>query len=284
MAKKAKTKVSNQADPGDEHVEVVVQEAVKQVVETPKPKKVEPKKPTWEIKDRLYYLKNSGKPLSYIIKSSDIYWFDADKGYERELKYTKNQKTTFVDEMKGDQRLEHVIFRNGVLFVEKTKTVLQKLLSLYHPLRDKLFYEYKPAEEAAVEIDQLEMQADAILAAREMDLDTAEAVMRVELGSRVSKMSSAELKRDLLIFATQNPLLLLELASDENVHLRNFGIKAVEHGILKISPDQRTFLWGSNNRKLMNVPFQEHPYSALAVWFKTDEGMEIFANIEKQLK
>jgi len=284
MAKKAKTKVSNQADPGDEHVEVVVQEAVKQVVETPKPKKVEPKKPTWEIKDRLYYLKNSGKPLSYIIKSSDIYWFDADKGYERELKYTKNQKTTFVDEMKGDQRLEHVIFRNGVLFVEKTKTVLQKLLSLYHPLRDKLFYEYKPAEEAAVEIDQLEMQADAILAAREMDLDTAEAVMRVELGSRVSKMSSAELKRDLLIFATQNPLLLLELASDENVHLRNFGIKAVEHGILKISTDQRTFLWGSNNRKLMNVPFQEHPYSALAVWFKTDEGMEIFANIEKQLK
>ena len=284
MAKKAKTKVSNQADPGDEHVEVVVQEAVKQVVETPKPKKVEPKKPTWEIKDRLYYLKNSGKPLSYIIKSSDIYWFDADKGYERELKYTKNQKTTFVDEMKGDQRLEHVIFRNGVLFVEKTKTVLQKLLSLYHPLRDKLFYEYKPAEEAAVEIDQLEMQADAILAAREMDLDTAEAVMRVELGSRVSKMSSAELKRDLLIFATQNPLLLLELASDENVHLRNFGIKAVEHGILKISPDQRTFLWGSNNRKLMNVPFQEHPYSALAVWFKTDEGMEIYANIEKQLQ
>jgi hypothetical protein len=33
----------------------------------------------------------------------------------------------------------------------------------------------------------------------------------------------------------------------------------------------------------MNVPFDEHPYSALAQWFKTDEGMEIYSNIEKRL-
>jgi hypothetical protein len=41
--------------------------------------------------------------------------------------------------MKGDQRLEHIIFRSGSLFVPKEKTVLQKLLSLYHPGKDKLF-------------------------------------------------------------------------------------------------------------------------------------------------
>jgi len=286
MAKKAKTKASYQGDPGDEHVETIVKETVETVVETPKRKEPTFKKSNdgWEIKDRLYYLKNAGKPLSYIIKSADIYWFDEEKGYERELKYTKNQKTVFVDEMKGDQRMDHVIFRNGMLFVEKTKTVLQKLLSLYHPQNNKLFYEYKPAQEAVMEIDVLEMQADAILAARDMDIITAEAVMRVELGSKVSKMSSAELKRDLLLFANRNPQLLLELVDDDNVHLRNFGIKAVENDILKLSSDQRTFLWGSNDRKLMNVPYQEHPYSALAAWFKTDEGMEVYSNIEKQLK
>jgi hypothetical protein len=39
------------------------------------------------------------------------------------------------------------------------------------------------------------------------------------------------------------------------------------------------------NRKLMTVPFDEHPYSALAAWFKTDEGMEVYkACIEKRLK
>ena len=33
--------------------------------------------------------------------------------------------------MKGDQRLAHIVFRNGALFVPKEKVVLQKLLSLY---------------------------------------------------------------------------------------------------------------------------------------------------------
>ena len=238
----------------------------------------------WEIKDRVYYLMGNKKPISRMIKSANVYWFDEEKGYEREIKYCENQRTPFVDEMKGDQRLSHIIFRNGALFVEKTKTVLQKFLSLYHPDNGTLFYEFKPIEEAANEIERLELEADAILAARNMDLDMAEAVMRVEIGSRVSSMSSKELKRDLLVFARNNPDLLLELVNDDNVQLRNYGIKATELGIIKLSGDQRTFSWGSNGRKLMTVPFDEHPYSALAAWFKTDEGMEIYSNIEKQLK
>ena len=254
------------------------------VIEQPVVKKATVKKDSWEIKDRIYYLKDGKKPLSRMIKSANIYWFDEEKGYERELKYCENQRTPFVDEMKGDQRLSHIIFRNGALYVEKTKTVLQKLLSLYHPDKDTIYYEFKPVEEAADEIERLELEADAILAARNMDIDMAEAVMRVELGSKVSEMSSKELKRDLLVFARNNPDLLLELINDDNVQLRNYGIKATELGIIKLSNDQRTFSWGSNGRKLMNVPFDEHPYSALAAWFKTDEGMEIYSNIEKQLK
>jgi hypothetical protein len=277
MAKK-KTKVE---------VEETPQVVETPVVETPKPKRTEPtyKKSTdgWEIKDRIYRLKGEKKPLSRSIRSANIYWFDESAGYERELKYCVNQKTCFVDEMKGDQRLDHIIFRNGMLIIEKEKVVLQKLLSLYHPDKDILFYEEKPEVEAANEIEILELEADAIVIARDMELELAEAIMRVELGSRVSKMSSKELKRDLLIFARNNPALFLELASDDNVQLRNFGIKAVELKIIKLTPDQRKFLWASNNRPIMTVPFDEHPYTALAHWFKTDEGMEIYANIEKRL-
>ena len=185
--------------------------------------------------------------------------------------------------MKGDQRLSHVIFRNGMLHVPRQQTVLQKLLSLYHPHKDKMYVEWKPIKHAESEMEILEMEADALLAARNMDIDMAEAVMRVEIGSGVSNMSSKELKRDLLLYAKKNPELFLELVNDDNVALRNFGIKATEMGILKLSSDQRTFSWGSNDRKLMNVPFDEHPYSALASWFKTDEGMEIYSNIEKRL-
>ena len=272
MAKKKETK---------EKVEVPVVETP--IVETAKPKKVENKKPTWEVKDRVYNLTKGRAPLTYLIRGSNIYYFDEEKGHERELKYTSNQRTCFVDEMVGDQRLEHIIFQNGSLFVPKNKTVLQKLLSLYHPHKDVVFEEYKPVEIAADQVSMLELEVDALMAARNLDIDTAEAVMRVELGSKVSEMSSKELKRDLLIYAKRNPALFLELVNDENVMLRNFGIKATEAGILKLSSDQRSFLWASNDRKLMTIPFEEHPYSALAAWFKTDEGMEIYSNIEKRL-
>ena len=220
MAKKQETK----------KVEVETPQVEKEImVETPvveEPKSRERLKPSneWEIRDRIYYLKGNKKPLSRSIKATDIYYFDEEKGHERELKYTSNQRTPFVDEMKGDQRLEHIIFRSGSLFVPKEKTVLQKLLSLYHPHKDQVFYEYKPSEIAAEEIDVLNMQVDALMAAKNIDIDMAEAIMRVEIGSEVSSLSSKELKRDLLVFARNNPKLFLELADDENVMLRNFGI------------------------------------------------------------
>ena len=265
-----------------EKLQEEVLEETPQVVEQPKARERKKAKDEWEIKDRLYILKK-GKPLSRMLRSANLYWFDEEKGYERELKYCENQRTCFVDEMKGDQRLSHIIFRSGNLFVPKEKTVLQKLLSLYHPHKDKLYIEHQPQLIAADEIDDLEMQVDALTAARNVDIDMAEAIMRVEVGSKVSKLSSKELRRDLLVFARNNPKLFLELADDENVMLRNFGIVAVEAGILRLSSDQRNFLWGSNGRKLMVIPFDEHPYTALAHWFKTDEGMEIYSNIEKRL-
>ena len=148
---------------------------------------------------------------------------------------------------------------------------------------NNIYEEWKPAEEAATELDVLELQADALVLARTLDISKMEAIMRVELGSKVSTMSSKELKRDCLIFARKNPALFLDLVNDENVELRNFGIVAVENGIIQLSSDQRTFIWSSTGRKLMTVPFDEHPYSALAQWFKTDEGLEVYNNIEKRL-
>ena len=176
----------------------------------------------------------------------------------------------------------HIMFRNGDLRVPKEKQNLQKLLSLYHPLRGRLYQEYDPVEEAFDDLEMLDLQTDAAVFAREMDIDDAEAILRVEIGSEVSKLSSKEIKRDLRLFANRNPELFLELAQDDNVGLRNTAIKATEANIISLSQDQRTFTWTSNGRKLMSVPFDENPYSAMAAYFKTDEGMEVFRSIEKK--
>jgi len=248
-----------------------------------------PKKPTWEYKDRLYELTGRRKPLVFTLPAvhsakKPLLWFDEEKGYQREIRYATNQRSCFVDEQEGPATLGRIVFRNGVLNVPKENVVLQKLLSLYHPFMEKgVIEEYKPEAVAENEVGWIELELDAMNAAKAMDVDEAEAILRVEFGSKVSEMSSKELKRDLLVFARRNPQLFIELANDENVHLRNIGIKAVEQGLIALSQDQRTFSYANTGRKLMTVPFDEHPYSALAAYFKTDEGMEVLNTIEKRL-
>ena len=246
-------------------------------------------KTKWEIKDRNYYLVNDMSPLTYTLASKHtrrfpLLYFDTDQGYNREIRYATNQKSVFVDEQDGMATLEHIVFENGTLHVPKEKQALQKLLSIYHPHKDKKYKEMDVIADASNELGDLEAEFNALSIARTLDLDHIEAILRVEFGSNVNSMSSKELKRDVLLFAKRNPYLFLELANDENVELRNTAVKAVEANVINLSQDQRTFTWGSNGRKLMTVPFDENPYSALAAWFKTDEGVEVFKTIEKKLQ
>jgi hypothetical protein len=242
----------------------------------------------WEYKDRNYYLLGDKQPLTYTLpcKHSQRYplvWFDSNLGYERELRYATNQKSIFVDKQEGSATLKHIVFEKGHLFVPKEKRNLQEFLE-YHPHKNLIFKEFKREMVAANEVDLIELEVEALNIAMQLDVEEMEAVLRVEVGSNVAKMSSKELKRDLLRFTKRSPALFLDLVNDENIMLRNFGIRACEARIIKLSQDQRTFTWASNGRKLMNVPFEENPYSALAVWFQTDEGLEVYKSIEKKFK
>jgi len=265
--------------------EVVLEESIQ--VEQPKKPTNTPNN-TWEAKDRTYILAGNKTPLTYKIPSRHttrhaLLWYDPKSREQREIRYATNQNSPFKDEQKGEATLGHIVFRDGALLVKKEEEVLQKILSLYHPLKGKRYREVDEVIQAQDELVDLELEIDALNMARTIDVDQAEAILRVESGSKVSEMSSKEIKRDLLVFAKKNPKLFLDLANDENVQLRNFAIKATESGIIKLSSDQRTFMWGSNKKKLMTVPFDEHPYSAMAQFFKTDEGLAVFKSIEKKL-
>jgi hypothetical protein len=242
---------------------------------------------SWEIKDRTYLVKGTNQPLTLKIPSRHttrhaLLWYDNEKNEQRELRYATNQNSPFKDEQKGEATLGHIVFKDGALTVRKKEQSLQKILSLYHPLLNVKYKELDTIADAKDELVDLEMELDALNMARQVDIDIAEAILRVEIGSSVNKMSSKEIKRDLLIFARSNPMLFMDLVKDENVHLRNVAIRAAELGIIKLAQDQRSFSWGSNNRKLMNIPFDENPYSAFAAFLQTDEGVEVYKSIEKK--
>tara|TARA_R110000744_G_scaffold25595_4_gene63391 strand:- start:8876 stop:9676 length:801 start_codon:yes stop_codon:yes gene_type:complete len=242
----------------------------------------------WEYKDKNYYLIGNKTPLTYTLPSRHskrypLVWFDPELGYEREMRYATNQSKIFVDEQKGEVTLKHVVFESGHLRVPKEKRSLQEFLEK-HPHNNLIYRQFDPVVQAVHEFEDLEEEIVALNMAYDMDIEQAEAIIRVEVGSDVNKLSSKELRRDLLLFAKRNPNMFIELANDDNVILRNFGIRATEENIIALSQDNRAFTWASNGRKLMNVPFDENPYSALAAWFKTDEGLEVYRSIEKKFK
>tara|TARA_R100000278_G_scaffold33052_3_gene30025 strand:- start:2377 stop:3102 length:726 start_codon:yes stop_codon:yes gene_type:complete len=237
----------------------------------------------WEVKDRTYVLKNGLSPLTYTIKSRGILWFDEEKKVNREIRYATNQNSLFRDEQDEFARLSHITFLNGVLHVPRTDTMLQQLLSLYHPKKNELYEEIDEVQEAIDDLDMIEFELEAMKLVQELDIEHLEAILRTEIGSEVNDMSSKELKRDCYLFAKNNPKLFVEVANDEDIKLRNLANRAVESGIVNLTDDNTVFKWKSNGKKIMTVPFDEHPYTAFARFFKTDEGVDVMKAITKKL-
>ena len=237
----------------------------------------------WELKDRSYVLSGGISPLTYKIRSVGMLWFDEDKKINRELRYAPNQKSLFVDEQDDRVQIEHVIFENGALYVPRTNVVLQQLLSNYHPEAGKVWEEIDEMQEAVDDIDQIELELEALKLVQELEIEHLEAILRTELGSEVTTMSSKEIKRDCYLFAKNNPGLFTEIANDEDIKLRNLANRSVENGVVNLADDNTTFKWAKTGKKILTVPFDEHPYTAFARFLKTDDGINVMKAIEKKL-
>ena len=236
----------------------------------------------WEIKDRTYVLTGRNRPLTYVIKSKNILWFDEDKGARREIRYCVNENSPFLDEQGDHARLGHIMFTDGAIHVPKANQALQKILSVFHPKMNK-WEEIDDVKEATDDVEIIELQLEASKVVQEIELEHLEAIMRTELGSSVTSMSSKELKRDAYLFARQNPELFLELSKDEDLKLRNLANRAVEAGILKLTDENTVFKLVSTGKKILTVPFDQHPFAALSSYFKTDDGVNLLKSIIKKL-
>ena len=241
----------------------------------------------WEFKDRVYILAGNHSPVTYTIQTKHtprkpLLWFDEGLKINRELRLATNQKSLFADEQNGYSTLTHVIFQDGVLNVPRTEVTMQKMLSLYHPLKGNLWIEADAAKDAEDEIDLLEFEMEALNLVQTLDIEHLEAIMRTELGSTVSTMSSRELKRDAYRFAKSQPALFIEISEDEDIKLRNLANRAVEQGVILLTDDNTVFKF-ANGKKILTVPFEQHPYAALSQYFKTDDGVMLMKSLTKKL-
>ena len=243
--------------------------------------------PSWEIKDRIYILSGGKTPVNYILRSrhhinKPLQYFDGS--INRSLRYASNQTSVFEDEQPGDVTLPPIIFRDGKLMVKKENSLLQKFLSIYHPDHGTEYMEFDPNKEAEKEVKDVELELEAMNLAKEMQIEDLEAIARAVIKGRVSDMASNEIRRDMLIFARQNPAQFIDLTKDENINLRNIAVRAAEMGVIFIDDDGRTVRWNdAKKEKIITIPYGENVYSALAVYFKTDEGLDTLQAINNSI-
>jgi len=214
-------------------------------------------------------------------------YFDEEKGINRQLRYARNQRSPFEDEQDGNAIVEPVIFEDGFLRVLRTNPVLQQFLE-YHPMNGKKFEEVDGKKEAQEELDDIFLQVDALSKAKEMPVEQLETIGRVLLNRDINKMSTAELRRDIIVYARNYPEDFLEIFDDSDLALKSMCQQFLDEGLLtkRMSRNKGEEIWFNtkgNKKKLLNIPFGEDAIHVLFSFLKTDEGITVLEYLEKQV-
>jgi len=237
------------------------------------------------LKTETYVLQNGESPLSYMLASHHnkrntlLYW-DEEKQINRELCYARNQKSIIADEQDGNKILEPIVFEDGMLIVPKDNPMLQQFLE-FHPSYNKLFRKVNTEKDAAQEVEVLNAQVEALVEARAMEIGQLETVSRVLFNVDVSKISTAELKRDVLVYAKNEPENFLNIINDPMLKLMAEVQSFFDDGKLMMKKQNVHFNTKTNKKRMMTVPFGEDRNEMISHYLKSDEGIETLKFLQK---
>jgi hypothetical protein len=244
-------------------------------------------KSTNELKDRVFVLTSSTSPLTYVLPSRNTKRFSLlhfDGKTNRALRYARNQKSVFEDEQDDNAIVEPVIFEDGALVVPANNPLLSQFLDI-HPLNGQIFTELNTEKEAITDIEDMNIELDAQIAARNMDLETMLAIARLVWGPVVDTMTTPELKRDILLYAREYPIQLLEMLNDPSLTETAMASKALSSGLFSMRNNNREiwFNMTGNKRKLMNVQQGEDAVCVLTAYLESAEGKEVLEMVKNKL-
>ena len=254
--------------------------------------KLKIKKVNLEPKDRIYLLKTNKQPLAYYVSSRDtprkrLLYYDEETNTNHPLRYARNSNSPFQEEQDQNVIVEPIIFEDGVLNVPKTNPVLQQFLH-YHPDNGFEFYEFDNQKDAEEHVQSMYSELDAQLAARDLaanDFGTLEAVARILVGGRVDKMSSSEIKRDMMIYSKKYPQDFLEAINDPSLKVNNIAARAISDGYLTLRNNGKDIYYNlkENKKKLLSVPFGDNATSVLSSYLQSNDGIELYEFLEERM-
>lgn len=236
-------------------------------------------------KDKVYRLKN-GSPISYTLASRNhprfpLMWYDEEKNINRALRYASNQKSPFEDEQDGNAIVVPIVFEDGLLNVPKQNPVLQAFLH-YHPMNGPIFVEVDEEKEAFAEVEDLNTEVEALVKASQLSIEEVELFTRVMFGKDPSIISTAELKRDILVFAKTQPKEFLNILNDPDLKFQS-KISLFFQNNLLVTRNNNKEVWyntPTNKKKMLSVPYGEEPKESVGHFLKSDEGIDALKMLE----
>ena len=240
--------------------------------------------------DKVYRLKRNAAPLTYMLAShhtrrSPLLYFDEETGQNKQLRYARNQKSPFIEEQDGNAILEPIIFEDGLLHVPKNNQVLQEFL-YYHPSRGYVFEEVNTERDAAKDYQVMESRLNAQIVAKDLSFEKLLSVGRIVIGSSSEKMSTAELKRDVLLFAMREPETFMEVVNDPDLEFADDVRQFFNEKLLTFRNKNKDVYFNipGNKKKMMTLPFGEDPYHVVGSYLKSDDGVEVYKGLMKLLE
>jgi hypothetical protein len=181
--------------------------------------------------------------------------------------------------------MEPVIFEDGFLRVPKNNPVLQEFLH-YHPLNGKKFIEVNEEKDAAEEVNQFNIEVDALIEARKLTISQVENIGRVLLGIDTSRVTTAELRRDILIYVKRDPSGFMKMVNDPMLKLQSKVKLFFDKSLLSFR-NKRKEVWfntTNNKKKMLTVPYGEDPLYIVSSYLQSDDGLEHLKMLEAVLE
>lgn len=232
------------------------------------------------LKDKIYTIERGGGILFRIRPEAVV--FDPETELNRGIRYCPNEPSIFVDEQSSNAVRSQVLFTDGLLLVRSTQQNLQKFLDM-HPMNKAngggIFSEVNTEKKAEADIDQEFLAHDAISLVRNKSIDELMPVV-IYLGIDTNQ-KNAEIKRELLLSAKQNPRKFIELFDNPIVEARSIVMRAVDYQLIKVN-DSGAF-WADSGRLIVASPAGQDSVTVLSQYCLTEKGSVTYDTLRKEL-
>jgi len=260
--------------------EVVASEPVKKKSTSKKTPPIR-RKETKDVNKEFEIIKGGGVALMLPQKGVTIY--DEENDTVREIRYCPNEPSIFSDEQNKDAVKQSVIFRNGRIFVPKSKPNLRRFLDI-HPQNSSnggtTFREVDKKKDAETQLKKEFISNDAISLVRDKDINELLPVA-LYFGINIDRPVT-EIRYDLLQIAKKKPTDLIESFDSPQVVARSIIVQAKDYQFITIKEDG--VYWFDSKSLIISVPVGRDPLDVMVRFCLTEKGASVLSTLEERLE